>query len=86
MTPITQPFDRSSKWILANHGDAALRVAGVANIAACRPADNQLVQPRQFPDSVFEVEFTDARGRISSWSRSAPTRTGGASNRRGRTP
>jgi hypothetical protein len=49
-------FDRSSKWLIQHHGDALLRLAGVADITAWRPLQAELVQPGQLPDGLLEVE------------------------------
>ena len=49
-------YDRSSKWIIQHHGDALLRLAGLAEIRAWRPLQAEVVQPRQLPDGLLEVE------------------------------
>ncbi len=52
-----QPFDKSSKWLILRHGDATLRLAGVENIAARRPAPAEVVEPSQLPDGLLEVRL-----------------------------
>jgi len=48
-----QPYDRSSKWLIQHHGDSMLRLAGVKNIQAWRPAQAEVVQPRRLPDGCW---------------------------------
>ncbi len=52
-------YDKSSKWLIERHGDAILRLAGVQDVLAWRALPAELVQPRQLPDGVLEVEFPD---------------------------
>ena len=52
-----QPYDRSSKWLIQHHGDSMLRLANIAGIQAWRPAQAELVQPRQLPDGLLEVRL-----------------------------
>ena len=52
-----QPFDKSSKWLIQHHGDSMLRLGKVENIEAWRPAQAEVVQPRQFPDGLLEVRL-----------------------------
>jgi predicted transposase YdaD len=52
-----QPYDKSSKWLIQHHGDSMLRMAGVEKIAAWRPAQAEVVQPRQLPDGLLEVRL-----------------------------
>jgi len=54
-----QPYDKSSKWLIQHHGDSMLRLAKVARIAAWRPAQAEVVQPRQLPDGLLEVRLED---------------------------
>src|ERR1700730_12685787 len=49
-------YDRSSKWLIENHGDAILRRAGVRDVVTCRALQAELVQPGQLPDGLLEVE------------------------------
>jgi len=48
-----QPYDRSSKWLIQHHGDSMLRLAGVKNTQAWRPAQAEVVQPRRLPDGCW---------------------------------
>src|SRR5579862_2990118 len=49
-------YDRSSKWLIQNHGDSILRLAGVEHVDAWRPLQAELVQPSQLPDGLLEVQ------------------------------
>jgi len=51
-----QRFDRGSKWIVAKHGDLLLKVAGITDIPKWRALASDIVQPRQLPDGLIEVE------------------------------
>ena len=53
-----QPYDRSSKWLIQHHGDSMLRLAGVKNTQAWRPAQAEVVQPRRLR-MVLEVRLED---------------------------
>jgi hypothetical protein len=55
-------YDKSSKWLIQHHGDSILRLAGVRDIRAWRPLQAELVQPRQLPDGLLEVELADRQG------------------------
>jgi hypothetical protein len=52
-----QPYDKSSKWLIQHHGDSILRLARVEKIEAWRPAQAEVVQPRQLPDGLLEVRL-----------------------------
>ncbi len=52
-----QPYDKSSKWLIQHHGDSILRLAGIQNVAAWRPAQAEVVQPSQMPDGLLEVRL-----------------------------
>ena len=52
-----QPYDKSSKWLIQHHGDSMLRLAKIANIQTWRPAQAEVVQPRQLPDGLLEVRL-----------------------------
>jgi|SRR5262245_9261711 len=56
-----QRFDRGSKWLIEKHGDQLLRVAGVTDITNWRPVSTEVVQPRQLPDGLLEVERPSGR-------------------------
>jgi predicted transposase YdaD len=53
------PYDRSSKWLIEHHGDSILRLGGVTNIRSWRALHTELVQPKQIPDGILEVQLTD---------------------------
>jgi len=52
-----QPYDKSSKWLIQHHGDSMLRLARIGKIAAWRPAQAEVVQPRQLPDGLLEARL-----------------------------
>ena len=52
-----QGYDKSSKWLIQHHGDSMLRLAKIENIQAWRPAQAEVVQPRQLPDGLLEVRL-----------------------------
>ena len=52
-----QPYDKSSKWLIQHHGDSMLRLARIGKIEAWRPAQAEVVQPRQLPDGLLEVRL-----------------------------
>jgi len=49
-------YDRSSKWLIEHHGDSILRLAGVEDVISWKPLVAEIVQPRQLPDGLLEVE------------------------------
>jgi hypothetical protein len=51
------PYDRSSKWLIQHHGDSMLRLAQIHNIDDWRPAQAEVVQPRQLPDGLLEARL-----------------------------
>lgn len=52
-----QDYDRTSKWLIQHHGDSILRIAGVHDLISWRPLQAELVQPRQLPDGLVEVQL-----------------------------
>ena len=52
-----QPYDKSSKWLIQHHGDSMLWLAKVGRIEKWRPAQAEVVQPRQLPDGLLEVRL-----------------------------
>jgi hypothetical protein len=50
-------YDKSSKWLIQNHGDSILRLAGVTDILSWRPLQAEVVQPRQLPDGLIEAQL-----------------------------
>jgi len=57
-----QPYDRSGKWLFQHHGGAILKLGGVERIKSWRAAQAEVVQARQLPDGLLEVEFERAAG------------------------
>src|ERR1043166_6403472 len=58
-TPMFE-FDKSSKWLLQHHGDSILRLGGINEIVAWRPLPAEVVQPRQLPDGLLEMQLAGA--------------------------
>jgi predicted transposase YdaD len=56
-----QKFDRSSKWMLEEHGKAVLYLAGERSVRSCRARKAEVVQPRSLPDGLLEATFTGDR-------------------------
>jgi len=52
-----QPYDKSSKWLIQHHGDSMLRLAKMGRIENWRPAQAEVVQPRQWPDGLIEAHL-----------------------------
>ena len=50
-----QEHDKYSKYLIQNHGNSILRLAGVHDIPAWTPLQAELVVVRRFPDGVLEV-------------------------------
>jgi predicted transposase YdaD len=50
-------FDKASKWLIQKHGDSILRLAGLRDVTAWRPLPAEVVQPRQLPDGLLEVQL-----------------------------
>src|SRR5579862_7216829 len=55
-------YDRSSKWLIQNHGAAILRLAGITDIVRWTPLQAELVHPGQLPDGLLEVETASGHG------------------------
>src|SRR5271166_4764603 len=55
-----QLYDPTCKWMLEEHGAGILYVAGARSVVSCRARKAEVVQPRQLPDGLLEVQF--ARG------------------------
>ena len=55
--PEKHPYDRSSKWLIQHHGDSMLRLANIRGIEDWRPAQAEVVQPRQLPDGLLEARL-----------------------------
>jgi predicted transposase YdaD len=55
---MSQPmFDPSSKWMLEEHGDSFLYLAGARNVLSCQARKAEVVQPRKLPDGLLEARF-----------------------------
>lgn len=52
-----QDKDRAAKWLIANHGDSILRLAGIAGFAKWKAVVPETVAPRRLPDGLLEVTF-----------------------------
>jgi hypothetical protein len=52
-----QDKDRSSKWLLANHGDAILKLGGITGFTHWKAIQPETVAPRRLPDGLIEVRF-----------------------------
>ncbi len=55
--PEKHPYDRSSKWLIQHHGDSMLGLAQIHDIDDWRPAQAEVVQPRQLPDGLLEARL-----------------------------
>jgi hypothetical protein len=60
-----QPYGRSGKWLTQHHGAALLKIGGVTGIRSCRAVQAEVVQARQIPDGLLEVEFDPKPGEPS---------------------
>lgn len=52
-----QDKDRSSKWLIAHHGDAILKLAGLTGFTEWRAIQPETIAPRRLPDGLLEVRF-----------------------------
>lgn len=52
-------FDRSSKWLIQHHGNSILSLGGIDRVSSWRPLQAEVVQPRQLPDGLLEVQLID---------------------------
>src|SRR5213594_3507776 len=59
MPAVHDQYDRSSKWLIQHHGNALLWLGGVRNVVSWRPLQAEIVQPRQLPDGLLEVQLAD---------------------------
>jgi predicted transposase YdaD len=50
-------YDRGSKWLIQHHGDSILRLAGIGDLVSWRALQAEVVQPRQLPDGLLEVQL-----------------------------
>lgn len=57
-----QEKDRSSKWLIENHGDAILKLANVTGFQSWRAIQSEIVAPRRLPDGLLEVKFPGLSG------------------------
>jgi hypothetical protein len=52
-----QDKDRSSKWLIAHHADAILRLGGITDFSSWKALHAETVAPRRLPDGLIEVRF-----------------------------
>jgi hypothetical protein len=52
-----QVFDRSTKWLVEQHGRDVLYLGRVRDVRRCQALQAELVQPRRLPDGLLEVFF-----------------------------
>jgi hypothetical protein len=52
-----QDKDRSAKWLIANHGDSILKLAGLTGFTSWRTVASETIAPRRLPDGLLEVQF-----------------------------
>jgi hypothetical protein len=50
-------FDKSSKYLVQQHGKGILFLGGARGVRLCRAMQAELVQPRRLPDGLLEVFF-----------------------------
>jgi hypothetical protein len=51
-------YDRHGKWLIGQHGDAILRLGGLAGeIVSWRAAQAEVVEPTKLPDGLLEVQL-----------------------------
>jgi hypothetical protein len=50
-------FDKSSKYMVQQHGKGILLFGGARGVRLCRALQAELVQPRRLPDGLLEVFF-----------------------------
>jgi hypothetical protein len=50
-------YDKGGKWLIEHHADAILRLAGIGPIVSWKPLPGELVQSRQLPDGMVEVQL-----------------------------
>jgi len=54
-----QDKDRATKWLIANHGDSILRLAGIEGFVRWKAVVPETVAPRRLPDGLLEVRFPE---------------------------
>ncbi len=54
-----QDKDRSAKWLLSHHGDAVLKLAGLAGFTAWKHLPSEVVAPRRTFDGLLQVTYPD---------------------------
>jgi hypothetical protein len=58
---LRQRYDKSSKWLVENYGDALLYLGGVRGVRRWHAHQPEVVQPSQLPDGLLEVFFQGQR-------------------------
>lgn len=56
-----QDKDRVGKWLLAKHGDALLRLAGITGFTNWEYVPTEVVAPRRTLDGLFRVRYAGER-------------------------
>ena len=51
------PYDRSTKWLIAHEAAALLHLGGATGFTSCRPVQGEVVAPKRLPDGLLEVSF-----------------------------
>ena len=54
-----QDKDRGGKWMIANFGEAILRLGGLGGFTSCEHQPVEVVAPRRTLDGLFKVTFPD---------------------------
>lgn len=54
--------DRSANWIIDHFGGSMLRLAKISNFTSWRAVASVLTFPKQTPDGLLEVTFSDRTG------------------------
>jgi len=52
-----QDKDRGSKWLLAHHADAILKLGGITGFTSWKVIQPETVAPRRLPDGLIEVRY-----------------------------
>jgi len=55
--PMRFQYDKGGKWLIEHHADAILKLAGIGPIASWRALPGEVVQSRQLPDGMVEVQL-----------------------------
>ena len=47
------PYDRSTKWLIAHQAAALLHLGGATGFSGCRPVQSEVVAPKKLPDGLI---------------------------------